>query len=128
MVESHDPIALELFKNAIFSIADEMALTIARTAYSSVVKENMDLSTALADADGQIVARINWLAPDKNGRSMARGTYGIWTDIDLERDGKQFSSLRLPYSDTRWPASRWTGCSSASVIRAESSAEIAWAM
>ena len=26
-----DPIALELFKNAIFSIADEMALTVFRT-------------------------------------------------------------------------------------------------
>src|SRR4029079_14059809 len=37
-----DPIALELFKNAIFSIADEMALTVFRTTYSAVLKDNMD--------------------------------------------------------------------------------------
>ena len=30
----HDPIDFELFKNAIFAVADEMALTIFRTSYS----------------------------------------------------------------------------------------------
>ena len=34
-VAEADPIALELFKNAIFSIADEMALTVFRTTYSA---------------------------------------------------------------------------------------------
>ena len=43
--ETFDPIAFELFKNAIFSIADEMALTIFRTTYSGVLKDNMDYST-----------------------------------------------------------------------------------
>jgi N-methylhydantoinase B len=52
-----DPIAFELFKNAIFSIADEMALTVMRTTYSGVLKDNMDFSTALADADGKLVAQ-----------------------------------------------------------------------
>src|SRR5262249_118150 len=52
-----DPIAFELFKNAIFSIADEMALTIFRTTYSGVLKDNMDYSTALSDADGKLVAQ-----------------------------------------------------------------------
>ena len=37
-----DPIGFELFKNSIFSIADEMALTIFRTTYSGVLKDNMD--------------------------------------------------------------------------------------
>ena len=54
---ARDPIAFELFKNAIFSIADEMALTIVRTTYSGVLKDNMDFSTALADADGRLVAQ-----------------------------------------------------------------------
>lgn len=54
---TRDPIAFELFKNAIFSIADEMALTIVRTTYSGVLKDNMDFSTALADADGRLVAQ-----------------------------------------------------------------------
>lgn len=52
-----DPIELELFKNAIFSIADEMAVTVIRTAYSSVVRDNMDFSTALADRHGRVVAQ-----------------------------------------------------------------------
>jgi N-methylhydantoinase B len=52
-----DPIAFELFKNAMFSIADEMALTICRTTYSSVLRDNMDFSTAFADADGKLVAQ-----------------------------------------------------------------------
>ncbi|MEK9722984.1 MAG: hydantoinase B/oxoprolinase family protein [Rhodospirillaceae bacterium] len=52
-----DPIAFELFKNAVFSIADEMALTICRTTYSGVLRDNMDFSTAFADADGKLVAQ-----------------------------------------------------------------------
>src|SRR5215467_15581205 len=57
MTAAHDPIAFELFKNAIFSIADEMALTIFRTTYSGVLKDNMDYSTGFADADGKLVAQ-----------------------------------------------------------------------
>ncbi len=57
MSSSHDPIAFELFRNAIFSIADEMALTVFRTTYSGVLKDNMDYSTAFADANGRLVAQ-----------------------------------------------------------------------
>lgn len=52
-----DPVELELFKNAIFSAADEMALTIYRTAYSASLKDNMDYSTALFDARGRLVSQ-----------------------------------------------------------------------
>src|SRR4029079_775524 len=48
MSQIRDPIAFELFKNAIFSIADEMALTVFRTTYSGVLKDNMDYSTGFA--------------------------------------------------------------------------------
>ncbi len=57
MTDPDDPIAFELFRNAIFSIADEMALTIFRTTYSGVLKDNMDYSTAFCDADGKLVAQ-----------------------------------------------------------------------
>ncbi|MGH6912081.1 MAG: hydantoinase B/oxoprolinase family protein [Geminicoccales bacterium] len=57
MPEPDDPIAFELFKNAIFSIADEMALTVFRTTYSGVLKDNMDYSTAFCDASGKLVAQ-----------------------------------------------------------------------
>ena len=54
---ARDPIAFELFKNTLFSIADEMALTIYRTAYSGVIKDGMDYSTAFCDAAGRTVAQ-----------------------------------------------------------------------
>jgi len=54
---SVDPIALELFRHAVFAIADEMALTLVRTTYSGVLKDNMDFSTALADSEGRLVAQ-----------------------------------------------------------------------
>ena len=57
MADIKDPIAFELFKNSIFSIADEMALTICRTTYSGVLRDNMDFSTAFADANGRLVAQ-----------------------------------------------------------------------
>ena len=57
MPVAHDPIAFELFKNAIFSIADEMALTVFRTTYSGVLKDNMDYSTGFADEEGKLVAQ-----------------------------------------------------------------------
>jgi N-methylhydantoinase B len=52
-----DPITLELFRNALFSIADEMAVTVCRTTYSGVLRDNMDFSTAFTDAQGRLVAQ-----------------------------------------------------------------------
>src|SRR6266545_2793535 len=57
MGESMDPIGFELFRNTLLSIADEMALTILRTAYSGVLRDNMDYSTAFCDGDGRTVAQ-----------------------------------------------------------------------
>jgi N-methylhydantoinase B len=39
------------------ALADEMALTVYRTARSFVVKEALDFSTALFMADGQLIAQ-----------------------------------------------------------------------
>lgn len=52
-----DPITEELFRNAIAAVGDEMVLTIYRTAYSGVLKNIMDYSAALCDADGRLVAQ-----------------------------------------------------------------------
>jgi N-methylhydantoinase B len=52
-----DPIEAALFRNAIVALADEMALTIYRTAYSGVLKNIMDYSTAICDARGRLVAQ-----------------------------------------------------------------------
>jgi N-methylhydantoinase B len=55
--DASDPFAIELIKNALSALADEMALTIHRTARSFVVKEALDFSTALFLADGQLIAQ-----------------------------------------------------------------------
>ena len=52
-----DPITLEVVRNALASTADEMALVVMRSAYSPVVRDTMDYSTALCDRDGRIVAQ-----------------------------------------------------------------------
>jgi N-methylhydantoinase B len=52
-----DPIQFELIRGALGAIADEMALTIVRTSRSGVLKDNMDFSTALCDAAGQLIAQ-----------------------------------------------------------------------
>ncbi len=57
-----DPLTRELVKNAIDSIVDEMAYTVVRTARSEIVKDVMDYSTALCDADGRMVAQAKTIA------------------------------------------------------------------
>ena len=52
-----DPIDFELFKNALFAAADEMAVTVCRTTYSGVLRDNMDFSTSITDARGSVVAQ-----------------------------------------------------------------------
>jgi N-methylhydantoinase B len=52
-----DPIHFELIRNSLGSMADEMALTIVRTSHSGVLKDNMDFSTAMCDADGRLLAQ-----------------------------------------------------------------------
>jgi N-methylhydantoinase B len=52
-----DPITLEVVQNALGSIVDEMALTIMRTAYSGVVRDALDYSTALCDRKGEMIAQ-----------------------------------------------------------------------
>ncbi len=57
MAEPIDPITLEVVNNALASSADEMALVVMRSAYSPVVRDTLDYSTALCDRNGRIVAQ-----------------------------------------------------------------------
>jgi N-methylhydantoinase B len=54
---AHDPVRLELVKNAIGSVVDEMVLTVIRIAYSSIMKDTMDLSSAFCDRKGRMLAQ-----------------------------------------------------------------------
>lgn len=52
-----DPIAIEVFSNALLSVAEEMGALLIRTAYSTNIKERQDASTAIFDAKGRLVAQ-----------------------------------------------------------------------
>ena len=52
-----DAVDFELIYNALSSAVDDMAHTIVRTAYSNVVRDNMDFSTALCDRHGNLIAQ-----------------------------------------------------------------------
>ena len=57
MTSNVDPITLEVFQNALASIADELALVIMRSAYSNIVRDSMDYSTAVCDHKGLTIAQ-----------------------------------------------------------------------
>ena len=52
-----DPFLLEVLRNAFDTIAEEITLTIIRTAYSQIVRDSLDFSTALCDAEGRTLAQ-----------------------------------------------------------------------
>ena len=51
-----DPIKLEVIANRFMSIAEQMGITLERTAYSVNIKERMDFSCALFDQKGSLLA------------------------------------------------------------------------
>ena len=52
-----NPITLELYRHRLAGVADEMGVTLRRTAYSPNIKERLDFSCALFDAAGNMVAQ-----------------------------------------------------------------------
>ncbi len=52
-----DPVALEIFRNLFASVAEEMGVTLGRTAYSPNIKERRDFSCACFLADAQMIAQ-----------------------------------------------------------------------
>jgi 5-oxoprolinase (ATP-hydrolysing) len=53
---SADPVMLEVFNNLFMSIAEQMGVTLEKTAYSANIKERLDFSCALFDPQGGLVA------------------------------------------------------------------------
>ncbi len=52
-----DPVTLEVLRNQLEGIAEEMGQVLIRGAYSPNIKERRDCSTALFDADGRMIAQ-----------------------------------------------------------------------
>jgi N-methylhydantoinase B len=57
MAAKRDPILLEVFRNRFAAVAEEMGVTLMRTAFSPNIKERRDFSCALFDAAGDLVAQ-----------------------------------------------------------------------
>ena len=51
-----DPVMLEVFNNLFMSIAEQMGLRLQNTAFSVNIKERLDFSCALFDAEGNLIA------------------------------------------------------------------------
>jgi 5-oxoprolinase (ATP-hydrolysing) len=51
-----DPVRLEIFNSLFMSIAEQMGLRLQNTAYSVNIKERLDFSCALFDAEGNLIA------------------------------------------------------------------------
>ncbi|MFT3957156.1 MAG: hydantoinase B/oxoprolinase family protein [Piscinibacter sp.] len=51
-----DPVMLEVFNNLFMNIAEQMGLQLQNTAYSVNIKERLDFSCALFDAQGSLIA------------------------------------------------------------------------
>ena len=51
-----DPVLLEVFNNLFMSIAEQMGVVLENSAYSVNIKERLDFSCALFDAEGRLVA------------------------------------------------------------------------
>ncbi len=54
---SIDPATLEVVRNSFVSIAEEMGVSLVRTAYSPGVKERRDCSCSIYDCDGMMTAQ-----------------------------------------------------------------------
>ena len=52
-----DPVTLEVIRNALSATAEEMSLVVMRTARSPLLREAGDLSSALTDSDGYLIAQ-----------------------------------------------------------------------
>jgi len=55
--EEIDPVTLEILRNQLEGVAEEMGKVLIRGAYSPNIKERQDCSTALFDAEGRMIAQ-----------------------------------------------------------------------
>lgn len=56
-VRKTDPFLLEVMRYAFDSVAEEITLAIVRTAWSQIVRDSLDFSTAICDAQGRTLAQ-----------------------------------------------------------------------
>lgn len=88
IAESSDPVQLEIFNNQFASIAEQMGITLQRTAFSTNVKERLDFSCALFSATGELVVNAPHI-PVHLG-AMSETVQSILRDNPLMNPGDVF--------------------------------------
>ncbi|MFH3478778.1 hydantoinase B/oxoprolinase family protein [Xanthobacter variabilis] len=91
-----DPVLLEVFNNLFMSVAEQMGVALQNTAYSVNIKERLDFSCALFDAQGHLVANaphipVHLGSMDKSVESVIRATRGRFEPGDVY-------ALNAPYN------------------------------
>ena len=79
MTDRLDPVTLEVLRNQLEGVAEEMGQVLIRGAYSPNIKERRDCSTALFDAEGRLVAQAEHIP-------VHLGAMPDAVDAVLERD------------------------------------------
>ncbi len=69
-----DPVMLEVFNSLFMNIAEQMGLRLQNTAHSVNIKERLDFSCALFDADGQLIANAPHMPVHLGSMSDSIGT------------------------------------------------------
>lgn len=83
-----DPIRLEVIRNALVAASEEMSITIWRTSRSTVVREILDFSTAVFDADGNNIAQSARIPVHLNSMSdCLRTILDRFIPLDQWQDG-----------------------------------------
>ena len=82
-----DPITLELYRHRFAGVAEEMGVTLRRTAYSPNIKERLDFSCAVFDGAGQMIAQAAHI-PAHLGAMPASvltilGRFPVWEPGDV---------------------------------------------
>lgn len=78
---SIDPFTLEIIKDGLIAIGDEMFVTMQRTSMSTIIYEVLDYATGLTDADGNMITQ-------GNGVTLFIGTLTYAVRSVLEKFGK----------------------------------------
>jgi len=94
---SHDPTLLNILARGLQSTSEEMAANLIRSAFSSVVREARDCSTALLDTRGRVVAQAEMIPIQTAGLSASFAAAARQLDLSaIDRD--HFVILNDPYS------------------------------
>src|SRR5947209_20134381 len=82
--ESVDPFTLEIIKNSLVAIGDEMFVALQRTSMSTIIYEVLDYATGLTDARGQLITQ-------GNGVTLFLGTLSHAVSYTLQKFGDDLS-------------------------------------